>query len=84
MELGGGSRLRFAEIIEVIARSEGARIVKVPSSGARLIGRMAGMLRLPGAGALYRLSQDQIADNRCAEAELGVQPRPFRLLREEA
>lgn len=84
MELGGGSRIPFGGMVEAIARAEGVRVVVVPAWGASAAGRVAGALRVPGAGALYRLCQDQVADNACAEATLGVRPRPFLPLREEA
>jgi nucleoside-diphosphate-sugar epimerase len=83
-ELGGGSRLRFSDLIRTVAETEGARIQLVPTWGSSWIARAFGAARLPWAGALYRLGQDQVADNTRAAAELGICPRRFLPLREEA
>lgn len=74
--IGGGDRMRAAEMFRRARRSAGGMAVPVPVPRFAL--RLAA-LAVPGLrGPVDRLDDDLIADNGELERVLGVHPRPFR------
>jgi nucleoside-diphosphate-sugar epimerase len=77
-ELGGGERVSFIDMMSRIAASESVPLFTLPSPGAARLARIAcasGLSRV--GGVLYRLRQDQCAENCETVRDLGVNPRPF-------
>lgn len=82
-DLGGGERLPFAQMLERTRRSLGKPVlgVPVPAGWAGLALRVARLLprwRAIHAGALTRLQDDLLADDRAARALLGWSARQFK------
>lgn len=80
LELGGGERLPATELVRRVARAARVPCLTVPHAAWH--GAGAGIVRMARpslAGALHRLTQDQLADNEHAARLLGVRPRGFIL-----
>lgn len=76
LQLGGGERLSYAQMLERVRDGLDRRTISLPLpiSLLRLLTRIGGR----GRGMVQRLTQDLIADNASAEAAIGYRPRPFR------
>lgn len=82
LELGGGERLAFSEMLERVIESLPVRILRIPLNEpvARLGLKLARFVRpsgMPGPAFLDRLRSDLIVDDAPARRILGWSPRGF-------
>jgi len=78
--VGGGEIMRYDEMMQRIAVSTGARLVKVPAGVMQII--LEGMGRLPfgpelNGAMISRLYQDLCFENKLASQRYGYAPRKF-------
>lgn len=74
IEIGGGERLAFAELLQRVRAGSGTFTLPVPLPLALLRALAPAKYR----AAMARLQSDLLADNHVVIAELGVRPRAFQ------
>jgi len=76
LDIGGGDALRFVELVDALASSQGRRVVKIKLP-KRLFVWAAGRSRDFDPALIDAVDADEVVDNAPLIAATGVRPRPF-------